>query len=191
MKKWLLYVMAALSLMGAGPSSRTVPPVLRLHVVANSDGAEDQRVKLQIRDRVVAYMGAWAQNAGTFPEAKAYAEAHLEEIEGIAREVLRDNGFDYGVTASVGIYPFPDRTYGSVTFPAGDYYAVKGPTGGASCSRRCVFCQPPRPRKAGRRRMGWNTGPSSESCWASINKKGAFSPGKRSFLLSNFFYGVV
>lgn len=109
MKKWLLYVMAALSLMGAGPSSRTVPPVLRLHVVANSDGAEDQRVKLQIRDRVVAYMGAWAQNAGTFPEAKAYAEAHLEEIEGIAREVLRDNGFDYGVTASVGIYPFPDQ----------------------------------------------------------------------------------
>ena len=58
-------------------------------------------------------------------------------------------------------------------------------------SRRCVFCQPPRPRKAGRRRMGWNTGPSSESCWASINKKGAFSRRKRSFLLSNFFYGVV
>ena len=143
MKKWLLYVMAALSLMGAGPSSRTVPPVLRLHVVANSDGAEDQRVKLQIRDRVVAYMGAWAQNAGTFPEAKAYAEAHLEEIEGIAREVLRDNGFDYGVTASVGIYPFPDRTYGSVTFPAGDYYAVKVDLGsGQGANWWCVLFPP-------------------------------------------------
>jgi stage II sporulation protein R len=143
MKKWLLYVMAALSLMGVGPSSRSVPPVLRLHVIANSDGEEDQRVKLQVRDRVVEYMNAWAGATSTFPEAKAYAEEHLEEIQRIAREVLRENGLDYEATASVGIYPFPDRTYGEVAFPAGDYYAVKVELGRArGANWWCVLFPP-------------------------------------------------
>ncbi|MBE5781066.1 MAG: stage II sporulation protein R [Clostridiales bacterium] len=131
-KKWLLYLMAALAL---GPGARgewgSIPPVLRLHVVANSNSAEDQELKYLVRDALVAHMGEWASESTDFYDAYAYAQSHKEELCTVAREVLTAKGADYGASASVGVYPFPKREYGGITFPKGDYYALRVELGSA------------------------------------------------------------
>ncbi len=82
--------------------------VVRLHIIANSDSAEDQRVKLMVRDAVI-------QN-GT---------DNLSRIAEIAGEVLVDNGFSYGAIVSRGKYYFPTKEYKNVRMPAGMYNAVR------------------------------------------------------------------
>lgn len=132
MKKWMLYLLAALALAGGQRSSGRIPPVLRLHVVANSDSAADQAAKLKVRDAVIQYMDGRPKGLGSFLQAWGYAAENGEEIAAVASRVLKENGMDYGASASVGVFPFPDRAYGGLPFPAGDYYALRVELGAAA-----------------------------------------------------------
>lgn len=98
---------------------------LRLHILANSDSQEDQALKLKVRDRVLAQCGglfSGTQNAG---DAKAAAQAHLDEIVECAQGVLRENGCHDSVGAQVVNMYFETRVYDGFTMPAGDYDAVR------------------------------------------------------------------
>ena len=53
--------------------------ILRLHVVANSDSAEDQRIKLCVRDAVLEVFSQ--KNAESFAEAEKNAENMLDELK--------------------------------------------------------------------------------------------------------------
>ena len=97
------------------------PGVLRLHVVANSDSEEDQRVKLLVRD---ALLRAFAP-AGSLSEAE---EVLLHSGGGVletVEEVLREEGCAYGAQLRFGVMQFPDKTYGEATYPAGAYEALR------------------------------------------------------------------
>lgn len=101
--------------------------VLRFHVVANSDSQEDQAVKYQVRDAVIAYM---RQSLGTGEETslkqtKEWAKDHLGEIEAVARNVVRAGGGTYEVRAKMANLYFPDKRYGDVWFPKGRYEALR------------------------------------------------------------------
>ena len=54
--------------------------VIRFHVIANSDSPEDQALKLQVRDRVLAETETFYPERATLEEARAALEAHLEEL---------------------------------------------------------------------------------------------------------------
>ena len=75
--------------------------VLRVHIVANSDSAADQSLKLAVRDRVVAECAAYYDGCESKEQAREITLAHLEEIERIAGEEVRAHGFDYPVSAEV------------------------------------------------------------------------------------------
>ena len=51
-------------------------------------------------------------------------KASLKEIEQVAANVLRENGFDYGATAALEREIFPTRVYGEYLLPAGEYSAL-------------------------------------------------------------------
>lgn len=59
--------------------------VLRLHIPANSDSTEDQRVKLAVRDAVLAGTQQVFVGAENLGEAEKNAQANLELIEQLAR----------------------------------------------------------------------------------------------------------
>lgn len=94
--------------------------VIRVHVTAQSDSPEDQAVKLQVRDAVLAR-----------------AEAELAEADSpaMARELLRRILPALGETASaisggparvsLGNEYFPSRTGGVIALPAGRYTALR------------------------------------------------------------------
>ncbi len=99
--------------------------VLRFHVRANSDSAEDQREKLMVRDAVIDYVSPYMEQAETKEEAAEILKEKKEEIRRIAAGVLERQGNPRKVEVSFTTESFPEREYGGYTFPAGIYDAVR------------------------------------------------------------------
>ncbi len=99
--------------------------VLRFHILANSDSKEDQDLKMQVKEEVLSFMKSELPYSHSVEETKEWASSHLEEIEELAEELIVQKGYDYPVHAEVTNCEFPDKTYGDVTFPAGEYEALR------------------------------------------------------------------
>ena len=99
--------------------------VLRVHILANSDSAADQSLKLSVRDRVVSQCSTYYDACSDKDEALAVTHEHLSEIEEIAEQEIRDHGFHYPVHAQVGEMRFDTRYYEDFTMPAGWYDALR------------------------------------------------------------------
>lgn len=99
--------------------------ILRFHVLANSDSKEDQAVKLKVRDAVGDYMAPLLEEAEDLEETRQIVEARMEEIIKVAQETLTEEGYEYPVSASLTETLFPEKTYGSYTFPKGTYEALQ------------------------------------------------------------------
>lgn len=99
--------------------------VLRLHVVANSDSAEDQAVKLQVRDAVLAQAEPLLEGLVSSEQAEYVLTPRLAELEDTARGVLDAAGYDDGVAVTITDQWFPTRVYDSFSLPAGQYRALK------------------------------------------------------------------
>ncbi len=97
----------------------------RLHIIANSDSDFDQEIKLKVRDSILEMTAEDMKTFTTEKEAEKYVTEHISEIVSLADMVLKENGAEYSARAEIGVFEFPDRAYGSVTYPAGDYYALR------------------------------------------------------------------
>jgi stage II sporulation protein R len=99
--------------------------IIRLHVIANSDSEEDQEVKMKVKETVLTYLRGEMQDAATIEQARQAIRNHLPDIEEIAEEKLQNMGYFYDVTASLEDCYFPVKEYGDMTFPAGEYEALR------------------------------------------------------------------
>lgn len=99
--------------------------VLRLHIPANSDSGEDQAVKLELRDFLLAEYGGELSNCGDLAAAEERARGLLPEIERRCTEFLRERGFDYGAKAELTDMYFTTREYDRLILPAGEYAALR------------------------------------------------------------------
>lgn len=123
--------------------SQLAERVVRLHVLANSDGQEDQALKLLVRDRVLARATELLTQARDRTEAEALLRAELPELEALAVRELRANGCAYPVTAELADTEFPTREYDGFTLPAGEYLALRVVIGkGAGRNWWCVVFPP-------------------------------------------------
>ena len=99
--------------------------VFRLHVIANSNSEEDQNLKYLVRDKVLKYINSISNENNSKEEALKIAIDNKEEIKKIAKEVIKNNGYNYDVNINIGNFPFPTKSYGDISFPAGFYDALK------------------------------------------------------------------
>ena len=99
--------------------------VFRFHVLANSDSEEDQELKMQVKEAVIAYMQEEIPESDSVETTKEWAKGHLSAIANLAEAVIREEGYAYEVMAEVTTCDFPDKTYGDITFPAGTYEALR------------------------------------------------------------------
>lgn len=106
--------------------------VFRLHVIANSDSAEDQNLKYLVRDALIDYMNSVSKNSNSKDEAISIAYQHKSDFYKIAKKIINDNGYDYNVNISIGNFTFPTKNYGDISLPAGYYDALKVEIGNAS-----------------------------------------------------------
>ena len=99
--------------------------VFRLHVIANSDSKEDQELKYKVRDKVLEYMNTISKNCTSKEDVINLAKTHQEEFKNIAQSVIKENGYNYNVNIYIGKYDFPTKTYGDISFPAGNYDCLR------------------------------------------------------------------
>lgn len=97
---------------------------LRVHIRANSNGADDQAVKYKVRDGVVEYLAPTVAACENKQQAIAAVTAQLSGIEAVAERILKENGYSYGARARVCEERFPTRVYEGVTLAAGVYDAL-------------------------------------------------------------------
>ena len=99
--------------------------VLRFHVLANSDSRKDQAVKLEVRDAVLSYLKEVLPEGMDVKETTRWMRGHTEEIRRVAEQKMTDLQMQQTVSVAVTTCYFPDRTYGDVTFPAGNYKTLR------------------------------------------------------------------
>lgn len=99
--------------------------VIRFHVVANSDSAEDQALKLAVRDRVLEEAQGLCPENATLAQAQAALESRLNLLAAAGREVVEEHGYDYPVAASLEDCWFPTKEYEGFALPAGNYTALR------------------------------------------------------------------
>ncbi len=99
--------------------------VLRLHILADSDSEEDQRLKLCVRDALLEQSGELFGEAADLESAEEAALEALPEIVDIAEDTLRAQGCDSPVRAYLADMEFDERVYGNITMPAGKYRALR------------------------------------------------------------------
>ena len=102
-----------------------VADYVRLHVVAGDDGAAAQALKLQVRDAVLAVARELLADAKDADAAWAIVTREKDALEDAALQRARACGYAGGVRCETGVFAFPDRRYGDVVVPAGDYRALR------------------------------------------------------------------
>ena len=102
-----------------------VNKIIRFHVIANSNTDEDQALKLKVRDKVIEYVSSSLSNSTSLEESRNFILSNKDNIEAIAQEVISENGYNYNVTSTLSKENFPDKVYGDVVFPQGEYEAYR------------------------------------------------------------------
>ena len=99
--------------------------VLRIHIIANSDSYEDQKLKLHVRDVLLENSEELFGCSDSLNAAVESAENGLPEARKLAQKTVYESGFDYEVKAEITDMYFTERVYGDITMPAGVYKALR------------------------------------------------------------------
>lgn len=117
--------------------------IIRFHVIANSDSKEDQALKLKVKEAVVDYTSELLKNSSDIAETEMLLNSNMDEIQSIATDVVKKNGYDYPVTTIITDAYFPTKSYGNYTFPPGTYRAFEIRIGNAAGRNWWCVLYPP------------------------------------------------
>jgi stage II sporulation protein R len=116
---------------------------IRLRILANSNGKEDQELKRKIRDAVNEQITLWVQDLTSIEEARAVLQANLPILEEIAKDVMEQEENIQPVSVNFGKVSFPTKLYGQFLYPAGEYEAILITLGeGKGANWWCVLYPP-------------------------------------------------
>ena len=145
LRKWEIALLLALCFtLLAGPwagaaSHRVSEGLVRLHVIAASDDATEQAIKLDVRDAVLSYLEPKLDSAADIAGAEALIEANLDGIAAAAESSAQ--GREVNVT--LGEEYYPTREYDTFSLPAGRYQSLRVTLGeGAGHNWWCVVFPP-------------------------------------------------
>lgn len=99
--------------------------LIRFHVIANSDKAEDQALKLKVRDKVLEYITPKLKTSKNIEESRIILMQNDKIIKEIAEQTIKDNGYSYNAVTMLSKEKFPVKTYGNITLPQGEYEAYR------------------------------------------------------------------
>lgn len=113
--------------------------LIRLHVIAVSDDAEEQAIKLRVRDEVLECISPELENAKDISDAEVIVRANLDKIRTAAEKA--SEGRAVKVILSEEYYP--TRNYEKFSLPAGKYTSLRVILGeGAGHNWWCVVFPP-------------------------------------------------
>jgi len=99
--------------------------LIRLHVIANSDSAEDQNIKLKVRDEILKHVAEMTSGCTSINDVREIISSNLNNLKNIADNVLLQNGFKYKSAVELSYEFFPTKTYDTFALPTGEYEALR------------------------------------------------------------------
>ncbi|MGN0817454.1 MAG: stage II sporulation protein R [Candidatus Coproplasma sp.] len=120
----ILCAACALFAMQAQDDGEVYSDYLRIHVRANSNSADDQQVKYEIKDEVVALIAPYVTECVTKEKALEVIGGILPQIERVCDRALAERGKTYRSNAEIRQEKFPTRVYGDLTLEEGIYDAL-------------------------------------------------------------------
>lgn len=100
--------------------------LIRLHILAADDTPAAQRLKIQVRDAILAQFAENWADLGDDPDAiYTLLQQNVDAMKDVASAVTTGAGFAGRVTAQVGVMTLPPKRYGQVLLPRGQYRALR------------------------------------------------------------------
>ena len=99
--------------------------IIRFHVIANSDSDKDQQLKLKVRDEVIKFLSPLLDQSSSIEESRKILKENDEEVKKIAKKVIEENGYKYSVESELSRENFPEKIYGNIVLPQGEYEAYR------------------------------------------------------------------
>lgn len=121
----VLALVVLLSIIPVSGEEKIYENMIRLHVIADSDSEEDQRIKLAVRDRILEEFSDELGRAGSFDEAYYTVGELIPDIENAANDVLEMEGITDRASVEIGEEEYPERVYDGYTLPAGKYASLR------------------------------------------------------------------
>ena len=127
LKIWELSALIALcvclltGLWAEGRQQRLAAGLVRLHVLAVSDEAEEQAVKLRVRDAVLRYLAPYLDGVKSADEAEAILSGKLDGVRAAAEQAAEGRA----VRVTLGDERYPTRDYAGFSLPAGRYRSLR------------------------------------------------------------------
>ena len=117
--------------------------VLRIHIRANSDSQDAQRVKYEVKDAVVAYLTPILARCDSMEKVRLAVSQNMTEIIAVADAVLIENAVNYRASARLCMERFPARSYDGRVYGEGVYESLIIELGeGAGENWWCVLYPP-------------------------------------------------
>ena len=98
---------------------------IRLHILAPSDSVEDQTLKLEIRDRILAKYGYAIYGSSDIEEAKITLAELTGEIKSDCNDWINELGYSYSASVDFENEWYGTREYSDFSLPAGEYLSLK------------------------------------------------------------------
>lgn len=97
---------------------------IRFRVIANSNTAYDQNIKIQIRNLVQNKILDLTKDTKTIDEVRNTIKKHQEELYNITKQKLEDLDYDKSFKISYGNNYFPEKKYKGLTYKEGEYESL-------------------------------------------------------------------
>ncbi|MCL1944585.1 MAG: stage II sporulation protein R [Firmicutes bacterium] len=98
--------------------------LIRIHIIANSDSEEDQRVKLLVRDEITSRLTDNLKNVNDRQQAYTALQELQDDILTWSDDVLNNQGKEYKSSVSLDNEFFPTRIYEGIVVDSGYYDAL-------------------------------------------------------------------
>lgn len=99
--------------------------LIRFHVLANSDSKEDQDLKIKVKNAIIKDLYSDLNNSKSIDETRNILVSKENDIKELSEKIIKDEGYDYKVNIELKRENFPDKQYGSITLPQGNYEAFR------------------------------------------------------------------
>ena len=116
---------------------------IRLHILANSDSAEDQTLKYEIRDMLLEKYSDRLSESASIDEAKSKTSLLCSDMERDVEEWMKERGYEYECNVSLGVEWYETREYEDFILPKGYYTSLKVMLGEAEGKNWWCVMYPP------------------------------------------------
>lgn len=99
--------------------------LIRFHVIANSDTDEDQALKIKVKNAVIEYLYPYLSDSSSIEESRKIILDNEDKVKQIAQKVIKDNSYSYDVKLELSHENFPEKSYGNIVLPQGNYEAFR------------------------------------------------------------------